>query len=175
MRAAVSDRMRKEAARAVTQNFIANIPLKQSDIIAGYWPLKDEIDITLVLEILEENGHSLCLPRIQQHDKDLSFRRYKRGDKLYKHSFGVMEPADLAALLQPDVVIVPLLAFDKSGHRIGFGSGYYDRTLRQLQEISEVIAVGVGYDFQQIDRIPSEPHDIKLDCVVTDKGVLVCN
>ena len=174
-REAVSEKLRRQAARDVCEQFMGHIPLRPSnDIIAGYWPIKGELDVTLLLETLSDN-HQLALPVIQEKDKPLAFRSYTWDDALITHThYPTKEPLPSAALVTPTLLIIPLVAFDKKGYRLGMGGGFYDRTLAALRaRDSELLAVGVGYSFQQVAALPHEPHDMTLDCVVTEKGVKV--
>lgn len=174
-RAGLSKRARKEAAREAARLFISTVPLEPVDIIAGYWPVSNEIDVSILLEMLQEQGYICALPVIQGLGRPLAFRRYEKGAPLQPHPrFGMMEPYPAAPLVVPTVVIAPLVAFDKDGNRLGFGGGFYDRTLEDLSRSHVVFTAGMAYSFQQVAMIPSLPHDQKMDCVITDRGVVVC-
>jgi len=136
-------------------------------IVAGYWPVRDEADPRALMRALAGRGAALALPRIDAKGAALSFRRWQEGDALTDNHHGIAEPRAEAEVLVPDVVLVPLLAFDARGHRLGYGGGYYDRTLASLS----ARAIGVAYSGQEIDAIAAEPHDRRLDAVVTELGM----
>ncbi len=177
-RKAVREADRREASRAVISHFLGNVPLEKTDIIGGYWAAGSELNMRYLLECLEEEGYQLALPRIVAHEKPLEFKRYKRGNTLHQSlTFRIEEPSKLAETVIPNVLITPLLAFDKRGYRLGQGGGYYDRTILQLHTLEEVtkrvFTVGVGYSFQEVERIPTDIYDQRLDCIITEDGVVV--
>ena len=167
---------RKQASVNVANNFMGNIPFGKHDIIAFYWPMAGEIDCILMAEALIELNHSLVLPVIESSNTPLIFRQYTKGMELQKNKqFHVMEPPESAKRMEPNIIITPLLAFDKLGNRLGYGGGFYDRTLEAYKNKSNIVTVGVAYDFMQVTTVPAEGHDQKLDCVVTDKHVVICD
>lgn len=177
-RAELSDRERHLMSRKIAEHFISTVPLLKDDVVAGFWPMLMEVDIRLILEMLEEQGFKLALPAVEARDKPLLFRAYKRGDNLRRNSaFPVEEPLESCEELVPNVVLVPLMAFDKTGARVGFGGGFYDRTLAKLHVNGDVnkrlLTVGIAYSFQQVSHVPVQVHDERLDCVVTEKGVIL--
>lgn len=117
---------------------------------------------------LAARGHALGLPVVQGRGKPLLFRAWRRGDALVPGSLGIPAPGPDAAPLVPDLLLVPLLAFDREGFRLGHGAGYYDMTLAGLRAIGPVLAVGIAYAGQEIARVPREAHDEPLDWVVTE-------
>jgi 5-formyltetrahydrofolate cyclo-ligase len=139
--------------------------IEAGGIVAGYWPIRDEADPRGLMRALARRGAVLALPRIE--GSALSFRRREDGDALVDNQHGIAEPRADAQVVTPDVILVPLLAFDARGHRLGYGGGYYDRTLASLA----ARAIGVAYSGQEIDAIDAEPHDRRLDAVVTELGV----
>lgn len=171
-RGKIPPKKRKAFSRAVALNFVSNVPLKKGDIVAGYRALPGEIDISLLMEIVSEQGYVCCLPAVNKNDKLLKFRRYKKGDVLIENKeYKVEEPLESAEEVKPNIIITPLLAFDEEGYRLGFGGGFYDRTLSKLDESSNIMAVGVAYTFQKIKLLPREKHDFRLDFVVTEESV----
>jgi 5-formyltetrahydrofolate cyclo-ligase len=136
-------------------------------IIAGYRALKDEADPALLLRRLAVRGHVLALPRIAAKDCVLHFHRWQEGDVLHDNHHGIAEPAAHAERITPDIILVPLLAFDAAGHRLGYGGGYYDRTLVETRATT----IGIAYVGQQIPSLPCEPHDMALDAILTENGL----
>ncbi len=142
-------------------------------IVAGYWPLKDEIDVRPILYNVASEGVATALPVMNDSKTPQSFRRWFPGDELINSAFGVQEPHPRRTDAIPDLIIVPLLGFDALGNRIGYGGGYYDRTLQSLRACGNVHAVGVGYEEQECTKIPTHPLDEPLDLILTDKRVLI--
>ena len=136
--------------------------------VSFYWPMGDEADPRPLAARLARRGHALALPVVAKKDAPLVFRLWREGDPLVVHKFGMHEPADGAPLVTPDVLLVPLLAFDARGHRLGYGGGFYDRTLAALDA---KLAIGVAYAGQETDALPIHERDHPLDMVVTEKGV----
>jgi 5-formyltetrahydrofolate cyclo-ligase len=147
------------------------LELTPPPIIAGYSAIRDELDISHALHALSEH-YTLALPATAKNVKLLTFRRYHRGDTLTRGTFGVMEPPADAETLLPAIVIVPLLAFDRGLNRLGYGAGYYDATLCKLRSSGHVLAIGAAFAFQEVDAIPAEASDQRLDMVVTEKEVI---
>jgi len=141
-------------------------------IVAGFMPLKSEINPLPLMKKLAEAGAQLGLPAIQGRGHPLIIRAYTFGDDLARGQWGIREPKPDAAEVAPDIVIVPLAAFDRAGNRIGYGAGYYDMTLRSLRAQKKVIAIGVAFAVQEIDHVPVTPRDEHLDLVLTEHGVI---
>lgn len=154
-------------ARVLDQAAIAGAP--RDNVISGYWPIRDEIDPRPLLDSLAARGHPLALPVVGTPDAPLVFRAWAKDDALVPGPFGTRTPGDEAPEVTPRVVIVPLLAFDAAGWRLGYGGGYYDRTLAGLRRgPGTVLAVGIAYQDQQVDAVPRAPYDERLDWVVTE-------
>jgi 5-formyltetrahydrofolate cyclo-ligase len=139
--------------------------------LAFYWPVRDEADPRLLAEALAARGHALALPRIVAKDKPLAFHHWTPRDSTLVNAFGITEPLKEAPPITPVIVFVPLLAFDRAGYRLGYGAGYYDRTLEALAEQGGAYAVGVAYAGQEVSELPRQPHDRRLDAIVTENGV----
>lgn len=150
---------------------LAAIPLPPGAIVAGYWPLRDEIDPRPLMLALSGRGHPLALPVAGPRGTALLFRRYAFGDALAAGPFGTSNPPPLAEAVTPAVLLVPMVAFDVAGGRIGHGAGYYDRTLSALRARGPVLAIGIAYAAQRQPRVPTQPHDAPLDAVATEAGV----
>jgi 5-formyltetrahydrofolate cyclo-ligase len=145
--------------------FAGDLDIPARSVVAFYWPIRDEADPRALAKVLSERGHTLALPRIE--DASLSFRGWEEGDSLVDNRHGIAEPRADAEIRIPVVILVPLLAFDATGHRLGYGGGYYDRTLAALK----ARAVGIAYAGQEVATLPPEAHDRLLDAVITENGV----
>jgi 5-formyltetrahydrofolate cyclo-ligase len=150
------------------------LDLAPGAIISGFSAIRDEIDAAPLLARLHAAGHPLGLPVMQGKGLPLLFRAWSPGDAMGKVQWGIAEPLPDKPVLEPDVVLVPLLAFDAAGHRLGYGGGFYDRTLTRLRAIKPVVAVGVAYDELKVDAVPHRSYDEPLDWVLTPSGPLRC-
>lgn len=139
-------------------------------VVSGYWPLRDELDIRRLLTVLHGEGMRLALPIVQGRGKPLLFRRWRPGDELVPAGFGLSEPPPEAPELVPRIVLAPLLAVDAQGNRLGYGAGYYDRTLEWLRAHGPVVAVGVAFEAQRVAEVPHDERDAPLDWIVTEQG-----
>jgi 5-formyltetrahydrofolate cyclo-ligase len=160
----------RRAARAVRDRALAEVPLPRGALVAGYWPMPDELDIRPLLEALAKRGHALALPVVVARGHPLAFRAWKPGDPLEKAGFGLSVPRREAPQVTPTALLVPLLAFDAAGHRIGFGAGFYDMTIAALRAKGPLLAVGVAFAAQEVSMIPTEPFDAALDWLVTERA-----
>ena len=141
-------------------------------IVAGYRPQGSELDPWPVMRRLAEAGARLALPVAADRDSPLTFRAYASGDLLAPDAFRIASPTAAAALVEPDLVIAPLLAFDRRGWRMGQGAGCYDRTLATLRARKAVFVLGLAYAGQEVARIPCEAHDQPLDAILTEKAYI---
>ena len=139
--------------------------------MAGYWPKGDEADIRPAMETLSLAGHVTALPVVAGRGWPLLFRQWRPGHPLVPGAFRVMEPMEDAPVVQPDILLVPLLAFDDRGYRLGYGGGFYDRTLEVLRAAAPALALGIGYAGQRLESVPIDAYDQKLDWIVTEEGV----
>lgn len=139
-------------------------------IVSGFWPTRDEIDIRPLMVQLSKEGFACALPVVDQKQEPLKFRQWELGQPLKEDELGLHQPREDAALVSPQILIVPLLAFDQDGYRLGWGGGFYDRTLTNLRAEGQVTAIGVGFSLQQVNKLPRSRHDQRLDYMVTDKG-----
>ena len=138
-------------------------------VVSGYSPIRSELDPVPLMRKLAAQGARLALPAILGRGKSLSFRAWVPGDRLTMGPLGILEPSPAAAELVPDIMLVPLAAFDRLGHRIGYGAGHYDYTLAHLRKAKPITAVGVGFAAQEIRAVPALAHDVALDYVLTEK------
>ncbi|WP_112321673.1 5-formyltetrahydrofolate cyclo-ligase [Oceanibium sediminis] len=138
--------------------------------VAAYAPIRTEIDPTPAMETLHAEGYALCLPVVQGPGQALQFRAWRPGMALIPGAFGAPIP-EAGPDLSPDVVIAPLLAFDAQGYRLGYGGGFYDRTLAGLRAVKPMAVYGFAYHAQLVPSVPTEPTDVRLDAVVTEAGL----
>jgi 5-formyltetrahydrofolate cyclo-ligase len=155
---------------SATALFFEHIHPANDQIIALYWAKGREFNTDAIHERLLKEKFSCALPVVREGTKELGFALWKDGEALAEGAFGIRQPVVDAKTIwvDPDIIIVPLLAFDRRGYRLGYGSGYYDVTLRALRNKKKIIVVGLGYGQQAVlFNLPSEPHDEKLDWVIT--------
>ncbi|WP_420549716.1 5-formyltetrahydrofolate cyclo-ligase [Curvivirga sp.] len=145
---------------------------KDGLVISGFLPIGSEIDTRPILEKCRELGMVISLPCVEAVDAPLTFRKWHPDDELVKESFGTMAPAPSAEEVQPDIILSPMLAFDREGFRLGYGGGFYDRSLEKLRKVKSTVAIGVAYAGQEIDAVPHDHLDQPLDMVVTEKEVI---
>ena len=136
--------------------------------------MNNEFDVRPLMIKLSEFGYDCALPVVVALGEALVFRCWQPGDPLVKAKFGMREPGAQAASTVPDIVLTPLLAFDDTGRRLGYGGGFYDLTLRQLRATRPIIAVGVAYQAQRVDKVPSGDRDERLDWIVTEERAIRC-
>lgn len=159
-----------DAAEQLAGLWPEQLPVEPGCIIAGFHPIGTEIDPRPLLRALAQRGAVTALPVMQGAGRPLIFRRWFSGDPLEERAFGVSEPVETALRVRPDLVLVPLLAFDALGYRLGYGAGFYDRTLAKLREDAPVTAIGIAYAGQEVDRVPVGEFDIALDWMLTEDG-----
>jgi 5-formyltetrahydrofolate cyclo-ligase len=163
------------AAEAVAGHGLAFLPsVHAGAVVSGFSPMADEFRIWPLLRRLSAEGFALAMPVMQGKGKPLLFRAWKPGDAMDKAVWGIAEPKADKPELEPDVLIVPLLAFDRRGWRLGYGGGFYDRTLRALCARKTVVAVGIGHSEQEVDAVPHLDYDQRLDWVLTPDGPIRC-
>ena len=159
-----------EAPARLAEAVLASHAPPLGAIIAGYWPMGDEMDPRLLMLALAARGHALVLPVTPPRGEPLAFRAWTPGAALRAGPMGTSEPAEGEAL-SPDILLVPLLAFDRAGRRLGYGGGYYDRTLAALPGAK---AIGIAYAGQEMPEVPAGPQDFRLPLIVTEAGVVLC-
>jgi 5-formyltetrahydrofolate cyclo-ligase len=143
------------------------LPVAEGAVVGAYHALPEEADPALLLEALAAKGRHIAFPRIAAKGLPLEYHRIPDGEALAPGAFGIHEPLDSWPRVRPDLLLVPLLAFDSRGHRLGYGGGFYDRTLAILN----VPAIGIAYAGQEAASLPDEPHDRTLDMVLTEQGI----
>jgi len=141
-------------------------------IVSGFMPMKTEINPLPLMRKLADAGAGLALPAIAGRGKPLIMHAWKFGDPFKSGQWGIREPVPEAPAVDPDVLIVPLACFDRAGHRIGYGAGYYDRTIHRLRGLKKVVAIGIAFAAQEIARVPASEWDERLDLVLTERDVI---
>jgi 5-formyltetrahydrofolate cyclo-ligase len=171
------DALPPEARKAAAEIIAARplpVPLPTGAVVAGFSAIRSEINPVPLLRRFADAGARLTLPAIVARGRPLAFRAWRFGEELARGQWGIREPKPEAAEVRPDVVIVPLAAFDRRGYRIGYGAGYYDLTLTALRAEKPITAVGLAFAMQEIDQVPELPHDARLDLVLTEREVIDC-
>jgi 5-formyltetrahydrofolate cyclo-ligase len=158
------------AAEAARDHLLASRLLTGQTIISGYAAMRSELDPAPLMHALHGAGHTLCLPVVIGAGQPLKFREWTPASEMEDGAFGAKVPAS-GQWLTPDLLVVPLLAFDAAGWRLGYGGGFYDRTLEGLRGQKPTTAIGFAYAAQQVDSVPTEPTDQPLDAIVTEQGV----
>jgi 5-formyltetrahydrofolate cyclo-ligase len=163
--------MRAAAAQAIAARpFPVAVPA--GAIVSGFMPLKSEINPLPLMRKLADAGAKLALPVVAGKGKPLTMRAFAIGDTLASGVWGIREPKPDAPEGLPDILLVPLLAFDRRGHRIGYGAGYYDMTILGLRSQKSVVAVGIAFAAQEVGEVPSTPRDARLDLVLTEREII---
>jgi 5-formyltetrahydrofolate cyclo-ligase len=168
-RQGLDEDQRRDAAAGLLDIYQLECPVEVPAVVSGFWPIKDEIDIRPLMTQLHGEGCRLALPVVHGRSQRLSFRAWKPGDPLESGVFGTLQPSAGCETLEPDVLLVPLLACDSEGWRLGYGGGYYDRTLEALRRRRKVAAIGVGFDLQVVPDVPHGADDHRLDWLLTDR------
>lgn len=161
-----------EAGDAVAEKFFAAILLPSSAAVSGYWPFGEELDPRPLLYRLAGAGHACGLPVVVGRGSALVFRAWSPGTVLHEGAFGILIPPDDAPEVVPDLLLVPLLAFDRKGFRLGYGGGYFDRTLKALRGRGRIVAVGLAFAEQEVGAVPHGPRDQPLDWVITEREAI---
>jgi 5-formyltetrahydrofolate cyclo-ligase len=167
-RAALSEEARAAAGDALADRGLP-FEIAAGTIVSGYSPIRSELDPAPLMQKLAAQGARLALPAVPARGKSLVFRAWSPSDRLTLGPLGILEPSPAMAELIPDIMLVPLAAFDRLGHRIGYGAGHYDFTLAHLRKIKPITAVGVAFAAQEIKAVPALAHDVALDYVLTEK------
>ena len=161
---------RQAAAEAIAARAFP-LPIQPGVIVSGFSPIRTEINPMPLLRRLEAAGASLALPVVAGKGKPLIIRAYTFGQELNAGVWGIREPKDDAPQVDPDILIVPLAAFDRRGNRIGHGAGYYDMTIARLRALKPIVAVGIAHAAQEVAEVPATERDERLDLVLTERDV----
>jgi 5-formyltetrahydrofolate cyclo-ligase len=170
-RDALPAEVRQAAAEAIAGRAFP-LTIAAGAVVSGFMPIKSEINPLPLMQKLAAGGARLALPRIVGRGHPLSMRAWAFGAPLARGQWGIREPAADAPEVDPDILIVPLLAFDRAGYRIGFGAGYYDMTLASLRARKTITAVGVAFAAQEVAAVPHTERDARLDLVLTEREVI---
>jgi 5-formyltetrahydrofolate cyclo-ligase len=165
--------VRAAAAQAIAARLFP-VAVAPGRIVSGFMPMGSEINPIPLMRKLAGFGAQLALPAVIGRGKPLAMRVFAFGETLARGIWGIREPAPDAPEVFPDILIVPLLAFDRSGHRIGYGAGYYDMTIAALRARKTIIACGLAFAAQEIPSVPTTPRDVRLDLVLTEREVIDC-
>lgn len=161
---------RIEASMAMADAVDA-IVVESGEIVSGFWPMRSEVDVRPLMFAFREKGARLCLPAILDK-QTIVFRELVRGAELVDMGFGTAGPGPEAEVLQPTLMLVPLAAFDRRGHRIGYGAGYYDRAIARLNAGPKPPRlIGIAFDCQEVERVPDEAHDVMIPEFLTESGL----
>ena len=167
-RAALPRDQAEGVALAVRDRILAAGIVPEDATVSGFWPIGDEFDVRPTLEAFGARGHTLCLPVVVGKGRPLAFRTWKPGDPLEHAGFGLSVPRWDAPPAVPDFLLVPLLAFDRRGYRLGYGGGYFDRTLAALDPAP--LCIGVAFELARTETTHPQPHDQPMDWIVTEAG-----
>lgn len=162
---------RAAAAETIAARVIP-LAFKRGQIVSGFMPMQSEINPLPLLRKFAAAGAKLALPAIAGRGKPLIMRAYTFGDELARGQWGIREPKPQARAVDPDILIVPLACFDRAGHRIGFGAGYYDMTINALRAKKAITAIGVAFATQEIPQVPATERDARLDLVLTERELI---
>jgi len=164
------------AERAAGAETIASRPfplkIERGTIVSAFSPMKSEINPVPLMRKLADAGAKLALPAIAGRGRPLIMRAWNFGDAMAKGQWGIREPVPEAPEVAPDILIVPLAVFDRAGHRIGYGAGYYDMTINALRAKKKVTAIGIAFAAQEIPHVPATERDARLDLVLTEREVI---
>ena len=166
-RDALTVEQRAAAAQAMATRGLP-LEIARGTVVSGYSPIRSEIDPAPLMRALAVQGAQLALPAVMARGQSLAFRAWSPDDRMVMGPLGILEPSPAAAELMPDIMLVPLAAFDRLGHRIGYGAGHYDYTFAHLRKTKAVRGIGLAFAIQQIKAVPALAHDVALDYVLTE-------
>ena len=170
--AAKRDCMSPDAAGQVTDVF-REIPMPSRDaVVSGYHPTGSELDPRPLLAMLRSQGHEIALPVVVERGAPLIFRAWREGNAMSEGAFGVREPLPEASEVKPDVLLIPMLAFDRRGFRLGYGGGFFDRTLASLRQDGAPVAIGIAFAAQEVDKVPVAEYDQPLNWIITEREAI---
>jgi 5-formyltetrahydrofolate cyclo-ligase len=172
-RAAVPNQVREHFAFRAAAEGLALAKGRESRIVAAYWPVRGEAEPLPLLSTLADAGLKTALPVLAGRGKPLIFRLWRPGDPLLVGPLGLRQPPPDAPAIDPDLLFVPVVAFDRAGHRLGYGHGYYDATLAALAA-KQPLAIGLAFSVQEVAAIPAEAHDHPLAIVITEHETIEC-
>ena len=171
-RRALGRETRSLLSERLTQEGVRLARLWTPSVVSAFHPIREEPDTLALLKALTEDGFATVLPVVVGRDSDLVFRLWRPGDPTVLGRMAIPEPLEAASAVEPDLLFVPLACFDRRGHRIGYGAGYYDRSLARLRRMKRIHAVGVAYGVCEVAAVPYEAHDQSLDEIVTERETI---
>jgi len=160
--------------RASALELVEKLSVDRDPVVSVYWPIRSEMNTRPLIEALYDSGFKVVLPVMIAVKHPLIFRAFAPDDELMKGPYGLSEPSPEKPALDPSIVFAPLAAFDRKGFRMGYGGGIYDATLTALRAKHLVAAIGLAYAVQEADAVPTEPHDQKLDYIITERETISC-
>lgn len=163
-----------DAIKAAALALVGRVAGDARPAVSLYWPIRSEVNTRPLIEALRAQGFPVLLPAMTAVRQPLRFRDFEPGDELEKGPFGLSEPSPGRPEGRPTIVFAPLAAFDRRGIRLGYGGGIYDATLRALRAEGPVTAIGLAYALQECEAVPSEPHDQRLDFIITERETIDC-
>jgi 5-formyltetrahydrofolate cyclo-ligase len=163
---------RPDAGKHAARVFMDHAPIPENAVVSLYHPMKDELDTRPLAEALLERGYQIALPVTPKKRGPLTFRAFRDGDPLRSDRYGVMTPLEDAPEVRPMLIVTPLLAFTRDGGRLGYGGGYYDRTLAALRAEADILAVGFAFAAQEVEKLPMSKSDQRLDWIVTEREAI---
>ena len=169
-RDALDREWRREASLSIAARVLSLAELDGIEPVGGYWPMRSEVDPRPILDELVARGRVVALSQIRH--PLLSWRAWRPGDVLIHAGFKVLEPGPDAPEVFPHALLVPLAAFDRTAGRVGYGKGHFDRAITGLSAMHRLITIGLAFSVQEVDAVPTEPHDRPLDLIVTETGIL---
>ena len=173
-RAEAHERLKDVAGVAMAERGLPPGLALSTGIVSGFIPYKSEITTIPMMNRLRRAGWQTCLPIVIAPEQPLVFRAWNPGDPLVPGVWDIPIPVETAPEVLPDVLLVPMLAFDRRGYRLGYGGGFYDRSLEKLRALKKVVAIGVAYQAQLVDEVPIGPYDAPLDYVMTEEETFAC-
>ena len=160
------------ASTQLTETATASKLFRAGQIVSCFWPIQTEVDTVPLIQALHKLGCRICLPIVIGEARPLVFRQWMPDTEMIEGDFGAMTPPESSPILVPDVVLCPLLAFDRQGFRLGYGGGFYDRSIEEIRTLKPVTTAGLAYSVQEVKNVPTEPTDQKLDFLITEKEIL---
>lgn len=162
------------AAAAIGRHGLAFANVPPPAWVSAFHPIGEELNPGPLLDRLMQEGYGICLPVMEGKGKPLVFRAWKPGDELAEVTWGIKEPLPSAPVIEPDVILAALLAFDARGYRLGYGGGFYDRTIARLKTIKPAVVIGLAYDELRVDAVPHNDYDQPVDWILTPTGPIKC-
>lgn len=172
VRKTAHEQLKARAAQALVDQGLGFAGDLTGKTVSGFIPYLSEIDTRALLSALGAHGCETCVPVVIENNTPLEFRAWAPGEPTVPGRWGIPVPPDGSRVVDPDVLLVPMLAYDRYGYRLGYGGGFYDRTLEKLRAMKPVIAIGVAYSAQQVDEVVRGEHDQPLDWILTEEGPL---